>query len=57
MTANARYLTKVPKGIYFYDTPEQMNADRERWTVELMVSRQLERRHWNGTWEGDNGQA
>lgn len=55
MTANARYLTRVPKGVYFYDSPEQMNRDRERWTVELMVLRQQERRRGKQTREGGDG--
>jgi hypothetical protein len=55
MTANARYLTRVPKGIYLYDSPEQMNRDRERWTVELMVARQLERGLRHGTHKRGGG--
>jgi hypothetical protein len=55
MTANARYLTRFPKGIYLYDSPEQMNRDRERWTVELMLARQEEHRRPQGTPEGDGG--
>lgn len=43
MSANARYRTRTPKGIFFYDDPEQMNRDRERWTVALLISRQAGR--------------
>ncbi len=39
MTANARYRTRVPKGIFLYDDHEQMMRDRERWTVELIRAR------------------
>ncbi len=39
MDSNARYRTRVPKGIFFYDSHEQMTHDRERWTVELMRAR------------------
>ncbi|HTX24579.1 MAG TPA: hypothetical protein VMD03_07980 [Steroidobacteraceae bacterium] len=43
MTANARYQTRVPKGIFFYASHEEMIRDRERWTLELVVARQTER--------------
>lgn len=43
MTANANYRTRAPKGIFFYGTHEEMNRDRERWTVEAMVARYAER--------------
>jgi hypothetical protein len=40
MAANARYRTRAPKGVFIYASHEQMYADRERWTVDLMVERQ-----------------
>jgi hypothetical protein len=43
MTANARYLTRAPKGLFFYANHEEMNRDRERWIVAAMVARHLER--------------
>lgn len=39
MTRMAQYRTRVPKGIFFYDTHAQMTADRERWRVEAIVER------------------
>jgi hypothetical protein len=43
MTANARYRTRVPKGLYFYGSHEEMTRDRERWTLDAMLARQAER--------------
>jgi len=43
MSANARYRTRTPKGIVFYESHEQMIRDRERWTVELMRARRAGR--------------
>ncbi len=43
MTANARYLTRAPKGIFFYRNHEEMARDRERWTLEAMLAKQAER--------------
>ena len=43
MTANARYITRAPKGIFFYKNHEEMIRDRERWTVNAMFARQIER--------------
>lgn len=43
MSANARYRTRVPKGIFFYENHEQMARDRERWTVELIRARRTGR--------------
>lgn len=39
MTRMAQYRTRAPKGIYLYDSHEQMEADRLRWTVEAVVAR------------------
>ena len=44
MDANARYRTRVPKGIYFYTSHEEMARDRERWIVDAIVQKQRERR-------------
>jgi hypothetical protein len=43
MDANARYRTRAPKGLFFYESHEQMARDRERWTIEAVVLRQGER--------------
>ena len=43
MSANARYLTKVPKGIFFYQSHQEMIRDRERWTLDAVLARQAER--------------
>jgi hypothetical protein len=40
MTANARYVTRAPKGIFRYRNAEEMNADRQRWLVDAIVDRQ-----------------
>ncbi|MHB8812382.1 MAG: hypothetical protein ACYDAE_03875 [Steroidobacteraceae bacterium] len=40
MDANARYRTRAPKGLFFYESHEQMARDRERWTVEAIVLKQ-----------------
>lgn len=43
MDANARYRTRAPKGLFFYQSHEQMTWDRERWTIEAVVQKQSER--------------
>ncbi|MBX3694881.1 MAG: hypothetical protein KF790_06880 [Steroidobacteraceae bacterium] len=43
MTANARYLTRAPKGVFVYRTHEEMARDRERWTIDAMIARRSER--------------
>jgi hypothetical protein len=43
MTANARYMTRAPKGIFFYKNHDEMTRDRERWTIDAVVARQTER--------------
>jgi len=43
MTANAHYITRAPKGIFFYKNHEEMIRDRERWTIDAMIARQTER--------------
>ncbi len=39
MTAMAQHRTRAPKGVFFYESAEQMDADRQRWTVEAIVAR------------------
>jgi len=43
MTANANYRTRAPKGIFSYQSHEEMNRDRERWIVDAIVARHAER--------------
>lgn len=43
MDANARYRTRAPKGLFFYESHDQMIRDRERWIVEAIVRKQHER--------------
>ncbi len=43
MDANAGYRTRTPKGLYFYESHEQMARDRERWTIDAIVHKQSER--------------
>ncbi|MDE2263086.1 MAG: hypothetical protein KGL45_11230 [Gammaproteobacteria bacterium] len=43
MDANAGYRTRAPKGLFFYESHEQMARDRERWAVEAIVQKQSER--------------
>ena len=43
MDANARYRTRAPKGLFFYESHEQMTRDREQWTVDAIVQKQSER--------------
>jgi len=39
MARNARYRTRAPKGVFFYSSHEEMAADRQRWTIDLMAER------------------
>jgi hypothetical protein len=43
MTANARYRTCAPKGLFFYKNHDEMTRDRERWTLDAMLARRSER--------------
>lgn len=43
MDANARYRTRAPKGLFFYESHDQMERDRERWIVQAIVQKQSER--------------
>lgn len=37
LTAMAQYRTRAPKGIFFYRSHEEMDADRSSWTVQAIV--------------------
>jgi hypothetical protein len=39
LTEMAQYVTRAPKGVFRYQTHEQANLDRERWTVDAMQVR------------------
>jgi hypothetical protein len=43
MTANAQYLTRAPKGIFFYKNHDEMTRDRVRWAVDAVLARRAER--------------
>jgi hypothetical protein len=40
---NARYLTRAPKGLFFYRNADEMERDRHRWTVDAVVATQRQR--------------
>jgi hypothetical protein len=40
MAQMARYRTRAPKGVFFYNSHDEMIADRERWTVDAVVAQQ-----------------
>lgn len=44
MAVSAQYITRAPKGVFVYYSAEDMEADRMRWRVDAIVSRQLEQR-------------
>lgn len=33
------YRTRAPKGVFIYYSPEEMDRDRLRWTVDAVVER------------------
>ncbi len=37
MTRNAQYRTRAPKGVFRYSSHAEMDADRLRWTIDLMM--------------------
>ena len=39
MDAMAQYRTRVPKGVFFYASHEEMEADRVRWIVDAMLAK------------------
>lgn len=39
LAALARYRTRAPKGVFIYYSPEEMDADRLRWTVDAVVEK------------------
>jgi hypothetical protein len=41
MDAMLQYRTRVPKGVFYYQNHEAMTRDRERWTVDAIVARQI----------------
>ncbi len=43
MVMNANYRTRVPKGIFFYERHEEMIRDRERWTIDAVLARHVDR--------------
>jgi hypothetical protein len=43
MSANARYLTRAPKGVFIYDSHDEMTRDRERWTADAVLARRFGR--------------
>lgn len=38
MAEMAQYRTRVPKGVFRYDSHEEMEADRMKWTVDAIVA-------------------
>lgn len=43
MVMNANYRTRTPKGIFCYASHEEMNRDRERWTIDAVLARHVDR--------------
>ena len=39
MTRLAQYRTRAPKGVFFYGSAADMDADRLRWTVDAIVEK------------------
>ena len=39
MASMARYRTRAPKGVFFYSSHEEMEADRLKWLVDAMVEK------------------
>ena len=37
MTRNAQYRMRAPKGVFRYSSHAEMDADRLRWTIDLMM--------------------
>jgi hypothetical protein len=57
MTQNARYLTRAPKGVFYYASHEEMAADRLRWTIDLMAERARAYADQDGTDQARTDQA
>ena len=38
-SAMAAYRTRVPKGVFIYDSHDEMTRDRERWEAEAVAGR------------------
>jgi hypothetical protein len=41
LARNAQYRTRAPKGVYIYYSAAEMDADRQRWTVDAIVAKHL----------------
>jgi hypothetical protein len=39
MTRLAQYRTRVPKGTFIYYSAQEMNADRDQWTVAAILAK------------------
>jgi len=39
LQAMANYRTCAPKGVFFYESHEAANADRERWIVDAILAK------------------
>jgi hypothetical protein len=42
-SAMAAYQTRAPKGVFIYESHEEMSRDRERWAAEALANRALVR--------------
>ena len=38
-SAMAAYLTRVPKGVFIYESHDEMTRDCDRWTAEAVAAR------------------
>ena len=45
MTEIARYLTRVPKGVFIYPSHEAANRDWERWRIDGMLANSHAKTH------------
>ena len=45
MAQMARYQTRAPKGLFFYRSHEEANADRDRWQIDAVVAKATQKRH------------
>jgi hypothetical protein len=44
MDQMAGYRTRAPKGVFFYRSHEEANADRERWLIDAVVAKAVQQR-------------
>ena len=42
LASMANYRTRVPKGVYLYESHEAMAADRLRWAIEAVAAKSLQ---------------